>query len=288
MKVFEEKVRVPTVRELLRGKVPEDLIPLVRRSYDIIGDIAVLEIPEELKDYEREIAEAIMKIHKNVRVVCKKVGIVEGVERVRKVEIILGEKRTTTIHKENGIRLKVDISKVFYTPRLSQERLRIAKKVREGEVVTDLFAGVGPYSILIARISKPKVVYAIDINPHAYELLVENVKMNKVEGVVKPFLGDCREVVEREKLIGVADRVIMNLPKDAGDFLDVAYKVSKGESVIHFYCFLYEEGLFEEGIRIIEEKAKELGFDFEILETVKCGEIGPRRYRVCIDFKMLK
>lgn len=278
---------MPTIREILRDRIPEKYIPLVRRSYDIVGDIAIVEIPEEIKGYEKEIAEAIMRIHKNVRVVLKKAGIHEGIERVRKVEVIAGDRRTFTIHKENGIRLKVDLSKVFYTPRLSQERLRIAKEVKEGEVVADLFAGVGPYSILIAKISKPRVVYAIDINPHAYKLLVENIKLNKVEGVVIPFLGDCREVVKKERL-EEADRIIMNLPKYSGDFLDVAFEISKDRSVVHFYCFLREEELFEGGIDIIRRRSEEIGFGFRIIKCRRCGEIGPRMYRVCIDFELRK
>ncbi len=279
---------MPTIRELLKGKIPDELLKLVRKSYDIVGDIAVLEIPEELEEYEREIAEAVMKIHKNVKVVVKKAGKTEGIERVRPVKVILGENRTWTIHKENGIRLKVDVAKVFYTPRLSQERLRIARMVREGEIVADLFAGVGPYSILIAKISNPKVVYAIDINPEAYKLLVENIKLNKVERKVIPFLGDCREVVKREKLENIADRVIMNLPMHADDFLDVAKYVAKDGAIVHFYYFLDEKELFDGAIKVIEEKAKKIGFDFEILDKRKVGEIGPRRYRVCIDFKIKK
>lgn len=279
---------MPTIREILKGKIPEKYLGLIKRSYDIIGDIAIIEIPEELEKYEKEIAEAILKIHKNVKVVAKKAGIVEGIERIRPIEIIAGENRTLTIHKENKIRLKVDVSKVFYTPRLSQERLRIARQVKDGEVVADLFAGVGPYSILIAKIAKPKVVYAIDINQEAYKLLVENIKLNKVEGIVIPFLGDCRKVVEEKNLKNIADRIIMNLPKHSGDFLDVACKVSKERSIVHFYCFLKEDELFDGGIEIIRNRAEELGFTYKILGCVKCGEIGPRRYRVCIDFELRK
>ncbi len=272
-------------KELLKGKLSEEELKKVRRAFDLIGDIAIVEIPEGLEEKEGLIAEAIAKFHKNVKVVCKKAGVVSGEERVRPLEVIYGENRTETIHVENGCRFKLDVSKVFFTPRLASERMRVVGKVREGEIVADLFAGVGPYSIPIAKFAKPKVVYAIDKNPEAYKYLVENIKINKVVGKVLPFLGDCREVVEKEEIKGV-DRVIMNLPKTADNFLDVAFGICKRGTTVHFYYFLREEELFWRGEEIIKENAEKFNRRVKFLEERKCGELAPRVYRVVIDFQI--
>lgn len=273
------------IRSVLAGKLSEEELKRVRRAFDIIGDIAIVEIDESLSEKRKMIAEAIMKVHRNVRVVCCKAGPVTGEERVRPVEVISGENRTETIHAENGCRFKLDVSKVFYTPRLANERMRIAKQVREGEVVADLFAGVGPYSILIAKLAKPRIVYAIDKNEFAYHYLLENIKLNKVEGRVRAFLGDCREVVEREGIAEV-DRAIMNLPKQADHFLDVAFKTVRSGGRVHFYYFLREDELFEGAFKIIEREAQKFGKEVEFLDAKKCGELAPGVFRIVVDFEV--
>lgn len=272
--------------DLLKDKLSQEELKIVPRSYDIIGDIAIIEIDEKLRKREKEIANALLKLHKNIKVVCKKIGITKGEERVRPIKVILGEKRTETIHIENGCRYKVDLNKVFFTPRLANERLRVANQVNEKEKVIDLFAGVGPFSILIAKRRKANVI-AIDKNKYAYELLLENIRINKVNEKVCAFLGDCREVVEKQKLINCADRIIMNLPKNAGDFLDVAFKCAKKNATIHFYYFLKEEELFDRAINLIEEKAGEFGRKIKIINKIKCGDLAPRVYRIVIDFNVI-
>jgi len=275
-----------TLKEYLKGKIPDEYISLVKRSYDIIGDIAVLEIPKELEKYEKIIAEGILKIHKNVKVVCKKAGKVEGEFRVRKVEVILGEKRTWTIHKENGLKFKLDISKVFYTPRLANDRLRVAKQVKEGELVADLFAGVGPYAILIAKLQPKCKVIAIDKNPFAYKFLVENIKLNKVNNI-EAYCGDCREVVKELNLYGKVDRVIMHRPKIDDNFYDMAFLVPKKGGVVHYYTFLHEKEFPDKGIKDLKKAAKEFNKEIEIINAVRLNEIAPRLFRAVIEFKLL-
>ncbi|MCW1296171.1 MAG: class I SAM-dependent methyltransferase family protein [Candidatus Parvarchaeota archaeon] len=274
-----------SVIDLLKNKLSDEELELVPRAYDMVGDIIVLELDEKLRHKEKEIASAFLKFHKNARVICKKIGFTSGEERVRPIKIIAGEKRTETIHKENNCRYKVDLSKVFFTPRLANERLRIANQVKDGEVIVDLFAGVGPFSILIAKRKNVKI-FAIDKNKYAYKFLIENIKLNKVEDKITAFWGDCRDVVKKENLVNVADRVIMNLPKQACDFLDIAFLCAKKNATIHFYYFLPEEEIFDGAIKIIKERAKEFGKKIKILNSLKCGDLAPRVYRVVIDFSV--
>jgi len=273
-----------TLKEYLKGKLSEKELKLVRRSFDIIGDIAQLEIPPELEKKEKEIAKAIMKLHKNVNVVVKKIGPTSGEERIRPVKAILGEKRTETVHVENGIKLKLDLNKVYFSPRLGTEHLRVVNQIKKDEVVFDLFAGVGPYSIPAAK--KAKKVIAIDINPYAIQYLKENAKLNKVENKIEAHVGDCRKVVKKHRWKNKANRVIMNLPMHAGEFLDVAFYVAKKNSIVHCYFFLKEEELYKGAIKKIKDAEKKFGRKTRILRKRKCGQLASRIWRVVVDFKI--
>ncbi|MCD6547256.1 MAG: class I SAM-dependent methyltransferase family protein [Nanoarchaeota archaeon] len=273
-----------SLKEVLKGKLSDEELKLVRRSFDIIGDIAQVEIPEELKSKEKIIAEAIMKVHKNVKVVVKKIGPTAGEERIRPVKVIAGEKRTETVHIENKFKFKLDLNKVYFSPRLGSEHLRVINQIKPNEVVFDLFAGVGPFAIPAAK--RAKKVVAIDINPYAIKYLKENARINKVENKIEAYVGDCREVVKKHKWKQKADRVIMNLPAHSGEFLDVAFYVAKKGAIVHFYYFLKEEELFEGAVKKIKEAEKEYGRKTRILNKKKCGQLAPRVWRVVIDFKI--
>lgn len=210
-------------------------------SFEIIGDIAILE-----DGGERE-AEAILKVHRNVKVVLRKAGEVEGEFRIRKYEFVKGERRTETLHREYGNVYKVDLSKVYFNPHLANERQRIARMCREDELALDLFAGVGPFTIPVAK--RVKWVYAVEKNPHAAALLRENLRINKVENV-SVIEGDAKDVALEERV----HRVIMNLPHDSERFLPVALRNVRKGGVIHLYLVLEE--------RKMEEKIEELSRKF--------------------------
>jgi len=235
---FSERTKSsPKLVDMLEGKLPPHLLASAPHAIDFVGDIAVVEVPTELKDHKKAIGEAILKAHKRVNAVLAKSGTVEGVYRLREFEVIAGVEKTTTTHREYGCVYHVDLAKAYFSPRLSNEHNRVASQVKEGEMVVDMFAGVGPFSILIAKKRENVKVYAIDVNPDAVEFLKQNVAVNRVENKVMPILGDVRQVV-REQLIGVADRVIMNLPEKAIEYVDVACEVIKlGGGIMHYYEF---------------------------------------------------
>ena len=235
---FSERTKSPPkLVDMLEDKLPPHLLASAPHAIDFVGDIAVVEIPTELKDYKKAIGEAMLKTHKRINTVLAKSGAVEGVYRLRDFEFIAGVEKTATTHREYGCVYHVDLAKTYFSPRLSHERDRVASQVKEGEMVVDMFAGVGPFSILIAKKHENVKVYAIDVNPDAVEFLKRNVAVNRVENKVMPVLGDVRQVV-REQLIGVADRVIMNLPEKAIEYVDVACKAIKSKGgIMHYYEF---------------------------------------------------
>ena len=235
--IFAEKKRTVTLLEALEKNLPPELLTSLPRAIDFVGDIAVIEIPRELQTYKNVLGEAILDAHKNVQTVLLKESAVRGTYRLREFSVIAGEARTETIHKEYGCRYRVDLAKAYFSPRLSYEHKRVSSLVKEGETVVDLFAGVGPFAILIAKTHANVKVHAIDLNPHAFELLKENIRLNRVASRVYPLLGDAKQVVQ-QGLTKVADRVIMNLPERAIEFVDAACEALKSTGgIMHFYSF---------------------------------------------------
>ncbi|KYK28972.1 MAG: hypothetical protein AYK23_01805 [Candidatus Proteinoplasmatales archaeon SG8-5] len=225
---FEEIDRIGDYKEFL--DLPNDLSPLLPTSFDVVGDVYIIKLEDGLMPHSRDIAGAILKAHSNAKVVALDTGV-EGEFRTRKLDIIGGEERTRTTHKEYGLSFDLDIAKVYFSPRLATERKRIAEMVRKGERIIDMFAGVGPFSLLIAKTAEPEIVYAIDKNPEAITYLIENIKINKIKNVA-PMLGDAGELAPSLKK---ADRIIMNLPHSSLDFLDVGLGSVKPGGILHLY-----------------------------------------------------
>jgi len=241
----EKKTQVITSVELLEDKLPPYLLASLPHAMDFVGDIAIIEIPPELNTYKNVIGEAVLKSHKSVRTALAKAGAVSGTYRLREFSIIAGEPKTETVHKEYGCQYYVDLAKVYFSPRLSHEHNRVALLVKEGETVLDLFAGVGPFSILTAKTHENVKVYAIDVNPQAVEFLKKNVRLNRVEGKVHSIFGDAKQIV-KQRLSGVADRVIMNLPEKAIEFADAACEAIKPSGgIVHFYSFVNSSNTLE-------------------------------------------
>ncbi|MBE3117114.1 class I SAM-dependent methyltransferase family protein [Candidatus Bathyarchaeota archaeon] len=284
----EKKPAEETLIQSLANKLSPNLLASIPHSLDMIGDIAIIEIPPELKTYETLIGTAVLKTHKNIKTVLAKAGAISGTYRIRDLTFIAGENKTRTIHHEYGCQYHVDVAKAYFSPRLSNEHQRVASLVQAGEVIVDLFAGVGPFSVLIAK-NNPKVkVYAVDINPEAVELLKTNVRVNRVENRVYPTLGDARELAA-SKLYGVADRVIMNLPETAIDFVDAACQTLKPSGgIIHFYGFIRQPDSIEElKLRFSNavEKAGRKVVAFLYAKSIR--ETAPFESQVVLDTKII-
>src|SRR3712207_1751068 len=174
---------------------------------------------------------------KTAKAVFAQVSPVKGDYRVRNLEFVAGENRTITEYKEHGCKFRVDVAKTYFSPRLSTERLRIANMVSEGEIVVNMFAGVGTYSILMARVNKTCKVYSIDSNAVAAELCEVNAKLNKVQDRVISIHGDATKVI-KDKLAGRADRVLMPLPERAKDFIDSAVVALNKKGIVHYFVHI--------------------------------------------------
>ncbi len=248
-----------TLVDAMEGKIPPEKLELLPRAYDLIGDIAVLEIPEEIATYSALIGEVFHKIHSNFKTVLAKKGAVSGTTRVREYILLAGEDRTKTIHTEYGCRLAVDVAKAYFSPRLLEEHNRIAQLVQPDEIVVDMFCGVGPFAIHISKQKEAKVI-AIDINQSAIDLLCESIGLNKLVGTILPVVADTRDYVNSNKLS--ADRVIMNHPSGASDFVGDACNILKPGGTMHYYDFIGgdtpEDTLKEKVTKLVESEGRKV------------------------------
>jgi len=277
------------LKECLAGRLDMHELEILPRSCDVIGDIAILRLPEALRHRAREIAEAVMQINSHIKTVLNQASPVSGDFRLRQLEWIAGEKKTETIHREHGCLFKVNLEKCYFSPRLLYERARIADLVKPSEVVVNMFAGVGCFSIVIAKKSEAKKVYSIDINPWAIKYMKENIRLNHVCHIVTAILGDAKDVITKY-LRDVADRVLMPLPEKAYEYINYALKALKPcGGMIHYYDFVHaSKG--ENPIRKIENKIgyklSLLGVDFKVSSGRVVRTTGPRWFQVSLDIKI--
>lgn len=281
---FSEKARtVESLVEALEDVLPPHLIASLPRSMDVIGRVAILEIPPELEEWKSVVGKAVLEVKRGVGTVLAKAGIVGGEYRLRRFEVIAGTGGTETVHKEYGCVYHLDPTEVYFSPRLSEERRRVAAQVKEGETIVDMFASIGPFSIQIAKSRNNVKVYAIDANEKAFHYLKKNVEANKVENVVIPVVGDVRLLAERFE--GVADRVIMDLPERAAEFVDVACRILKPKGgMIHFYCFESEPSSLGKAEETISKKVLDSNRTLqEIIEKRLVRQVAPGKWQVAVD-----
>jgi len=277
------------IKDYLAEEIPAEHLSFIYRSYDLIGDIAVIRIPEKASEYRKLVAEAIMHVHKHVKSVWAQISPVSGDLRLRELEWIAGEKRSETVYKEYGCIFKVDLKRCYFSPRLSYERMRIAKLIQPREIVVNMFAGVGCYSIIIAKHSDAEKVFSIDINPYAVEYMKENIRLNKVEGKVVPILGNAKKVI-KEGLQGIADRVLMPLPEKAYEFIETAIQALKPKGGwVHYYSFEHakkDENPVEKAKLKVMEKFEKLEINCNVAFRRVVRGTGPNWYQIALDIKV--
>ena len=239
-------------------------------AYDVIGDIVIVG-----EDVENEFCEELIK-RKNINVVLRKKGIHHGEFRTQDLEVVCGEERKETVYKENGVEMKLDVEKCYFSPRLGTERMRIAELIKRGEKVWVLFSGVAPYCLVLAKNSEVREIVGVEKNPVAHKYAVENCKKYPN---IKLYNEDAKEFFSEDKF----DRILMPLPKSAEDFLDVALRFVKKKGIIHFYDFLHENDIPDVALDKIKKKVKK----YKVLEIVKCGQYSPGKFRICVDFQVL-
>ena len=270
---------------ILKNKLEKKEIELLPSSFDVVGNILIFsDFPRELSKKEKIIGNQILKNFKHIKTVLKKTKKYSGKFRLPKLKIIAGERTKETIHKENDVSVKLDVEKVYFSSRLSNERKRINNLIKKNEKVLVMFSGCSVYPINIAKNTEAKKIYGIEINPIAHKYALENLKLNKVENKIKLFLGDVKKIIP--KINQKFDRILMPLPKGAEKYLDLPLSKIKKNGIVHFYDFA-EENNYKTIKDKVEKECKKQNKKYKILNIVKCGQFSPRVCRICVDFKII-
>ncbi len=260
--------------------LPETILP---SSYQIIGDVLLFKLSEiKSSQQKKQIAAATIKILPYVKTVCE-INQVSGEFRKPRVKKILG-KTTETIHKENSILYRIDTSKIMFSKGNLSERKRLVGKVGHGEVIVDMFAGIGYFSLNLAKFTRAKKIYSIEKNKIAFGYLKENIRLNKIK-TIEPIYGDCRKVDLPEK----ADRVIMGYFPETDKFLPAAFGFLKNTGIIHYHNIFSKKELWSKPLKILEKSARKNGFKLEkILEKKIVKDYAPNIYHVVVDAEFRK
>ncbi|MFX1393090.1 MAG: class I SAM-dependent methyltransferase family protein [Promethearchaeota archaeon] len=274
--VSNPKYMFNSLQEVLKNKIPENYFDLIPKSYDILGEIAIIELDKfssheekEIELIKRKIAEAIIITNKKVKTIYEKTSEIKGPYRLRELALLYGEDTSETIHKENKCSFKLDVKLTFFTPRLVYERKRIVSSdIKRNEIIVDLFAGVGPFSIQIAK-KHDAIIHSFDINPDAYNYIIENIKLNKIKDKVIPHNLDIKNLLIPSNRLGLSlkgkvDRIIMNLPEKSLEYTDVVcFLMKKTGGMLHNYQFGEKPNQIENALANLKLKLNQFNWFVE-------------------------
>ena len=261
------------------------------KGFQRIGDIIIISLTEFSDKRKSEIGEAIIKIFPYIKTVCSKEGPITGEFREPQVKVISGSENTVVTHIESGIKYKFDVAKIMFAKGNIVERVRIPKQVKDNEIIVDMFAGIGYFSLPIGKLSNPKKVHSIELNPVSFKFLSENIKLNKIENKFKAINGDCREVVDKLINEGVkADRVLMGYLPPPKEYLPWAFRIIKKGGTLHYEDLVNitdERNEVEKIVNEVKKIAKSNGRDIELIFDRKIKSYGPKIGHWVFDLKVI-
>jgi tRNA (guanine37-N1)-methyltransferase len=279
------------LRQTLSGVLSSEDLSKVYNSYDVVGDIAIIRLSRSSSANAQIIGKAILSVNQNVKTVLLQTSPVAGDLRLRSLTCVAGENKTNTIHNEHGCVFSVNVEKCYFSPRLSHERMRIAKMIEPGEIVVNMFAGVGCFSIIMAKHANPAKVFSIDVNPKAVQLMRENIRLNRVYDNVIPLFGDSKEIVNN-RFLRVAHRVLMPLPERSLDYLPCAASALKPSGGwIHYYSFEHankNESPCDKLKLKLAGALEALTIDFKVNSVRIVRSTGPNWYQIVADVRVMR
>jgi tRNA (guanine37-N1)-methyltransferase len=270
----------------LSNTISSEVTGNICNSFDVVGDIAIIKMPSPSQETAEVFAKAILNRHRNINTVLLQASPVSGDLRLRRLNYVAGENKTCTVHKEFDCSFSVDMAECYFSPRLSHERMRIARMVEPNETVVNMFAGVGCFSIAITKHANPAKVFSIDVNPRATQFMQENIRLNRVYGKVIPLLGDSKEIVT-SRLQQVADRVLLPLPEKALEYLPCAVSALKAPGGwIHYYGLEHAKKTESAADKVklkVAEKLAVLGVNFDVSFVRVVRSTGPNWFQLAVD-----
>ncbi len=277
-------IEIPSnqIKKSLSIDIPSELIKYLPDKWEKIGDILIIKLNHNLEEYQKIICEKYAEILL-CKTVLNNVGGVIGTNRTPKVDIIYGSKNTETIHKENGIRFNLDTAKIMFSSGNMHERLRMANISNMDEIVVDLFAGIGYFTIPMAVYSKPKKIFACEINTVAYEFLCKNIVLNDVTTIVEPLIGDNRNSAPKD----IADRVLMGYLNDTYKFLPTAFScLKKITGIIHYHDVCPNELIPDRSLEFVQKTAKKYNRKAELIKCINIKSYAPGISHIALDVEI--
>ncbi|GAA0468651.1 class I SAM-dependent methyltransferase family protein [Halococcus dombrowskii] len=257
-------------------EMPADILGF-EPTYERLGDVVLVD--EDDPERAERIAAAVMESALPVETVLDRASKVTGEFRTREWDHLAGGS-TETVHREYGCEFALDIAEVYFSPRLATERHRVTEKIAADEQVVDMFAGVGPFAIPAAK--RGAEVVAVDLNPVAVDYLRENARRNDVAERVTAIEGDVRTIADEYE--DWADRLVMNLPHSADEFLDAAVRLASDDCLLHYYDIQHESDPYGPGERAIRAAAEEYEVTVEARQSVR--SYAPHELNVCLDVRL--
>ena len=281
----KQRIKPTTYKEILT--IPDKLKQDLPTSYDSIGDIILIKLTKNLLKYKKKIGQSLLISNTHIKVVCA-VQPVSGELRTRQLDIIAGEHRTQTTHTEYGLHFDLDVKKTYFSPRLATERRYVTTQVQPGETIVDMFAGVAPFSIMIAKNAQPKNIYAVDKNKDAIAYARRNIKKNNVLDKIEVIQADAKTLPRYfQKQNIYADRIIMNLPFSAHLFFPYALQIAADPCMIHYYDIVNEEQI-QEKLNSLQQMAQEHKMEITRSKVRRIKTYAPREFYIGIDITAKK
>jgi tRNA wybutosine-synthesizing protein 2 len=266
-----------SLMERLEDIIPERDLQLLPSGWHVVGRTIIVSIDKRIEEHKHLIALRLLEIYPHCHTVVRDLGI-EGQFRQPKREILAGIS-TKTVHKENSCLFSLDVTKVMFSKGNLYEK-KLMSKVGSGEVIVDMFAGIGYFSIPIAVHAKPAKIYAIEINPESFEYLQENIRLNKVEHIMEALNGDCAMITP----MGVADRVLMGYVGTTHEYLEQGIKAIKSTGgMLHYHETVPEKLMFGRPVSRITDAAAREGRQVEIRECRRVKKYSPGVWHIVVD-----
>ncbi len=288
-KAKDDDRNMPGFKAQLHAKLTKALtkkeLELLPSSFQRLGHVVILRLKPELLPTKEIIGEAVLTIVPGIKTICLNTGKIDSEFRQPKVEYLCGEENTKVIHTEHGCQFSFDVTKLMWSMGNMNERKRMYEMVQPGEVVVDFFAGIGYWSIPIAKHAQPKHVYSIDANPDSIASLRENQKLNKIPKEKMTIIhGKCEEVATT--LGRIADRIILGYLPAPVFALAPAFHTFKPRGGILHYEGVCEEGKYEELLNDVRDQGTSLGWDIELLHAQQVKSVGPRKWHYVLDIRV--
>jgi len=272
------------IKKSLKNNISLELTNFLPEKWEKIGDVLIVKLDEKLKSYWEEIGKTYAEVL-HCKTVLNDVGGISGIYREPNVEILYGSENTEVVHKENGVRYKLDVAKIMFSSGNMDERLRMANISNKNETVVDLFAGIGYFTLPMAVYSKPRKIFSCEINPAAYKYLCKNIVLNHVPSIVNPLFGDNRSIAPKN----VAERVVMGYFEDTEKFLPTAFDCLKNcTGIIHFHNVCSDELFPETPLKIVEKTADKYKRNVEFLTYRVIKSYAPGVSHIVLDIQVGK